>query len=153
MKLFISLILGSLLLAACVAGATQSPDTAVTSPPVGQIETPAPAEWDPAPGDEKLDRAGIEIMRSDILILESYPPQFVLSLAGELPSQCHKLRVIVNAPDEQRRIQVEVYTLVEPGVICTLMTAPFSVNLPLGSYTEGKYSVWVNGQQVGEIAP
>jgi hypothetical protein len=46
---------------------------------------------------------------------------------------------------------VEVYGLVDPGVMCTEVLQPFDVTIPLGSFPTGHYSIFINGSQVGEI--
>jgi hypothetical protein len=36
-------------------------------------------------------------------------------------------------------------------VACIQALEPFEVSIPLGSYTTGSFSVWLNGERVGEI--
>ncbi len=75
-----------------------------------------------------------------------------LNLKGALPTPCHKLRVNIADPDDQNRIQIEVYSILEPAdAICTQVLAPFEKLVPLGSFYDGEYSVWVNGQMVGKF--
>jgi hypothetical protein len=68
---------------------------------------------------------------------------------GNLPTPCHKLRAIVSPPDDQKRIQVGVYALSDPGTMCTQVLEPFEISIPLGSFTEGVYTVWVNDESAG----
>ncbi len=165
------LIIFSLALAACApqpqvgsqqptqgAGAVLPPATTNPSETISSDQTPTPGEeprspLEPLPNEEKMVRGSVIIEESDLLILESYPPQFVLSLKGTLPTPCHFLRANVGKPDAEKRIQVEVYSLAEPDVICIQIVQPFDVNLPLGSFTDGPYTVLVNDQKVGEITP
>jgi len=87
-------------------------------------------------------------------VLESFPPQFRLNLKGVLPTPCHKLRVQMPAPDDQNRIQVEVYSVVDPLMICIQVLQEFEVSIPLENLPAGQiYAVWVNGVQVGEVNP
>lgn len=165
------LLLGGILLAAC-AGAegmptaispTQPPEietptpippeATVVSPPDSGGGEPTPAPWHPAPGDEKMARGPVFIETKEVIILESFPMQFVLRLEGFLPTPCNLLRAKVSPPDAQDRIQVEVYSLIERGKACIDVIQPFEVNIALGSFAEDKYTVWVNGERVGEIAP
>ncbi len=112
-----------------------------------------PSGFEPQAGDSTLGRgkAFVEIADSSLQILESYPIQVRVLLKGNLPTPCNQLRVLVNPPDGQRRINLDVYSVVEKGKICTDSLEPFDVNIPLGSYSGGKYSVWVNGEKLGEF--
>lgn len=133
------------------------------APPVkDQDPYPQPAElggevtlvehdYAPAPGDEALDRGSVFINSIDILLLESFPVQVKLQLSGDLPTPCHQLRVVVPLPDDQDQIQVEVYSLVDPEMICIQVLAPFDAQIPLGDFTQGSFSVLINGEVVGAI--
>ena len=147
-------LLAALVMAAC-AGAVQpgSPDEPVGSPPDQGGAQPAPAPWEPAAGDEDMSRGEVFVDTQDILVLESFPPQFVLALAGSLPTPCNQLRVRVSDPDAQNRILVEVYSLVDPGQACIQVLEPFEANVPLGSFASGEFTVLINGQEIGQITP
>jgi hypothetical protein len=112
-----------------------------------------PSPWQPASGDDKLIRGEAFINKSQILVLESFPPQFMLLIGGALPTPCHELRVEILDPDEQNRIYVEVYSLSEPGEICVQVLESFDESVPLKGFPSGEYSVWVNGEEVGGIIP
>mgnify|MGYP005842853309 CR=1 FL=1 len=135
-------ILVCLILAAC-AGAISSGG--------GGQQTPSP--WEPQPGDENLAKGEAFVDQAEILILESFPPQFRLKLSGTLPTPCHQLRVVVSQPDAEERLNVEVYSVVDPNQVCIQVVEPFEANVPIGSYTSGEYIVLVNGEQVGEVKP
>ena len=98
-----------------------------------------------------MRRGEVYLESSDLLSLESYPVQVMLRLRGNLPSACSHLRAKVNPADEQNRIYVELYALVETDKVCIDVLEPFETSLPLGSFTNGKYTVWINGKQVGEF--
>lgn len=129
---------------------TQAPDSPVSSDdqPAG-LASPSPL--DPIPGEDKMKRGDATIGESEVLLLESYPVQVRLSLKGTLSTPCHHLRAKVNLPDAQNRIQVEVYSLYNPDEICIQMLQEFETSIPLGSFSKGSYTVWVNGKQVGEF--
>jgi hypothetical protein len=180
---FPGLLILALLLAACAQAApaltdptdTAQPATQPVENPVGPVdETPTPAYpgpdqpvemptdtkpdqtagYEPRPGDEQLDRGSVFVEAFDILTLESYPPQFMLHLSGNLPTPCHELRAVVSGPGKGSRINVELYSLSDPDMICIQVLAPFEASIPLGSYTEGSYLVTLNDdQQVGVIEP
>jgi hypothetical protein len=134
--------------------ATEAP--AVEEPVVSQrpVVTGIPGEggpgkddWRPQPGDEKLERGEVIIDESGILTLESFPPQFVLHVSGTKGDPCRVVRAVVPEPDEQNRIQVEVYSLFDPAALCIQVVKGFDLNLPLGSFPK-EYS-GVNGAMVG----
>ena len=141
----------------CRVNPTPGPDEPVTSPtqdPDATADpdaTPALPAWAPQPGDADLDRGEAFLDVTEVLLLESYPVQVQLHLAGSLPTPCHQLRAAVAPPDAQGQIAVEVYSVVDPGQICTQQLQPFDQGLNLGSYPSGIYTVLVNGVQAAEI--
>jgi hypothetical protein len=68
-----------------------------------------------------------------------------------LLTPCNQLRVADNPPDEQNRIDVDVYSVSDPTQMCIQVLEPFEANIGLGSFPSGHYSVWVNGDMVGEF--
>jgi hypothetical protein len=158
MKIKSILLLAVLWAAACtpvqtpIEPGTVPPDTAVTSPPEGSLsQEPVKNPYAPQPADSSLTRGEIFIQEMSILIRESYPPQISLSLSGELPTPCHQLRAQVNEPDENNRIDVEAYSVVDPDMICIQVLEPLQASIDLGTYPSGHYSVWVNGELAGEF--
>jgi hypothetical protein len=119
---------------------------------------PAPDEgagYAPVSGDEAKDRGEVflDLPSSDLLLMESYPIQAVLILRGDLPTSCHEFRAVVSEPDPDKRILVEAYSVVAKDVICTQALLPFEVRISLGNFTDGKYSVWINGQVFTDFEP
>ncbi|MCB0118663.1 MAG: hypothetical protein KDD72_06510 [Anaerolineales bacterium] len=106
----------------------------------------------PSPADEALTRGNVYIDSVELLTLESYPLQFMLSIKGNLPTPCNQLRISAGQPDAtNNRIDVEVYSVANPDRMCTQVLSPFEANYPLGSFPTGKYSIWVNGEMVAEF--
>ncbi|HSL43637.1 MAG TPA: hypothetical protein VK897_09410 [Anaerolineales bacterium] len=145
-----------LVVTACTAlpgTATLPPDTAVTSPPINNMPTnePQPDPFAPQPGDAPLTRGEAFLNEASLLIRESYPPQIALSLSGDLPTPCHELRVAVGAPDQENKIMVDVYSVVDPNTVCTQVIEPFEAQIELGTFPTGHYTVWVNGELAGEF--
>lgn len=139
--------LGCILLSAC---------TGLISPDLGTNTTPpksTPAPWDSTAGDKNLVWGEVFLDKTDIVVLESDTPKFVLRISGALPTPCHKIRVIVSMPDDMNNIQVDVYSLSDPDEICIQVLEPFETIVPLGVYTNGEYQVVVNGKEIGEIKP
>lgn len=142
--LFLTLIL----LAGCgLFSATPSPDT-----PVNDL-TPSPGgpPYAPQPGDDALHRGPAFVEATDILVLESFPLQFQLSLSGNLPTPCHELRIVVDEPDANNNIAVDVYSVVDPNAICIQVLQAFQASVNLGSFPAGHYTVTVNGGAAGEF--
>lgn len=139
--------LGCILLSACLG--SNSPDLGThTTPPQS---TPAP--WEPEAGDNNLVRGEVFLDKTDIVVLESDIPKFVLRISGALPTPCHNIRVVLSEADDNNNIQVDVYSLADPDAICIQVLEPFETIVPLGIYTSGEYQVVVNGKNIGEIKP
>lgn len=151
----------SLILSACAPSAdvtvTSYPNDdqpSNSSPPQSypnDSATPPMSEYSPKPDDTSLTRGQAYVGSSDVLTLESFPLQFMLHIVGNLPTPCNALRVAVSAPDAENKIVVDVYSVSDPDRMCSQVIQPFDVNIPLGSFPEGKYSIWVNGEMVAEI--
>ena len=105
----------------------------------------------PKPGDENLMRGEVFIQESDLLIRESFPPQISLVFSGDLPTPCHELRAVVNPPDDENKILVDVYSLVDPNLACIQVLEPFEESIDLGTFASGHYTVWINSEMVGEF--
>ena len=105
----------------------------------------------PRPGDDALVRGAVFVDSVDLLTMESYPLQFMLVIAGNLPTPCDQLRVAVNPPDSENKILVDVYSLTAPDAICIEVLQPFSQNIPLGSFPSGHYTIWINGEKAAEF--
>jgi hypothetical protein len=132
---------------------TLPPDAPVTSPPQNgsaPMETPD-MPFAPKPDDTNLSRGNVFIDESGLLIRESFPPQIALSVSGDLPTPCHELRVDVEEPDPENKLNVDAYSVVDPDRPCIQVLEPFEANIDLGTFPSGHYTVWVNGDMVGEF--
>lgn len=136
---------------AVTSPAPGSPDDTVVSPGGSETEAPSPAPWQPSAQDKSLSQSEAFVTSTDILVLESFPPQYMLTIKGNLPTPCHQLRVEVGEPDAQNQIQVQVYSVVDPNLMCIQVLEPFEENIPLGSLPTGQYTVLVNGERSGQI--
>ena len=148
MKRFILTFVLLTLLAACAPPQTPLPDTPVDS---GTPSDGLPPIYAPRPGDDALLRGGVYLDSTDLLAMESFPVQYSLTLKGNLPTPCHELRVVYHEPDAGKKINLDVYSVADPNAVCIQMLEPFSVNIPLGSFPSGHYTVWVNGEMVAEF--
>ncbi len=135
-----------------LSGCALIPDT----PPPG-VPTSAPAPplsgYEPQPGDEKLkrDQVFLELESSQVVSSQSQPPQVNLTLMGSLSDPCHKLRVVVSPPNARNEINLDVYSVFDLNLACITVIQPFSADIPLGTYPVGHYTVYVNGQLLGEF--
>ena len=127
-------------------------------PAPGTPGAPAPgmvmtSGFEPQPGDANLTRAEVYLSfdSSQLILMESMPLQVLAILNGDLPDPCHQLRVAVTAADADNRIHLEVYSLVTNTEVCTTVLYPFVANIPLGTYSGGHFSVYVNGELLGEF--
>ncbi len=100
--------------------------------------------------DEKLQRANIMLSEVGVVFLEGQG-QWILSVSGSLPTPCHKFWADVLEPNKDNEINIDVYSLVDPSAACIQVIQDFSEQVALGSYAEGTFSVWVNGEKVGEL--
>jgi hypothetical protein len=109
--------------------------------------------YEPLPDDNKLkrDKVFLDLANSRVLIGESPASQVSLLLSGSLSDPCHKLRVVITPANAQKEINLEAYSLFEPGKACITVIKPFSVTIPLGVYSPGHYKVYVNGELAGEF--
>ena len=112
---------------------------------------PANENFAPMPEDAGFTRGEVFIESAQLLTLESFPVQFMLSLKVSLPTPCHELRIAVSPPDAENKVNVEVYSIVNPDVVCVQVLAPFEVNYALGSFPVGTYSLWANGVKVADF--
>ena len=73
------------------------------------------------------------------------------NLIGDLPTPCNQLRIVLTPADTQNKINLEVYSVVDSHTSCITVLQPFQVIYPLGSFSSGHYSVYVNGELLGEF--
>lgn len=170
------IILSMFILAGCAAAepGTQAEDKGMeaTLPPAQNTPVPAPvtdaplepkpgettsagegerSPLDPLPNESEMARGNVFVDESSVVLMESYPVQAALLVSGSLPTPCHELRATVSEPDEENKIYVELFSITDPNMACIQMLEQFSTSIPLGSYTSGSYTVYLNGEEVGEI--
>lgn len=147
-KSILPLALSFLLLS--ISGCALVPDQPPTPTPTPPLP---PSGFEPQPGDEKLqrDRVLLDMENSSLVVRESLPPQVSVNLNGSLSDPCHELRVVVSQPNAQREINLDVYSVYDPNMMCIMVIRPFSVVIPLGTYTGGHFTVYVNRQLIGEF--
>jgi hypothetical protein len=70
-------------------------------------------------------------------------------LVGALPDPCHLLRITEASSTASNIINIQVYSLFDPSTACITVLKPFAVTYPLGTFSNGKYTVYVNGTRLG----
>lgn len=107
-------------------------------------------------GDEPLGpmpaHGPVYVDSADIIQLESFPVRVMLEVKGQLPNPCHTAVWRVADPTADGRIDVTLSSQAPQDQVCIQMVKPVVLRIPLGSFTQGSYSVWLNGQLVGEFA-
>ena len=156
MRYFVILIIVVTLVTACASkpANTPAPDSSVANPPINENPTQEQnimPSYAPQPSDVNFSRGNVFIEEMGLLIRESFPPQITLGISGNLPTPCHQLRAVISVPDTENKINVEVYTVVDPNMMCTQVLKPFQENIELVTPPTGHYSVWVNGELAGEF--
>ncbi len=109
--------------------------------------------YTPQPGDSELMVGDITIDSSSVFLAESQPPQLMVNFDYFQPTPCYQLRVEVNGPDDQNQISLKGYAVAEKDKPCSLMalSTPLQASLNLGSFPKGHYTVFLNGNQIGEF--
>jgi hypothetical protein len=140
-KYILLFVLIAMLLTACGPKATGTP--------IFQGNNP----YAPQAGDSDLMHGDITIDSASVSLTKSQPPQVTLNFAYFQPTPCYQLRVEVNGPDAQKRIDISAYAVAEKDKPCTLMAlaTALQASLNLGSLPSGHYSLWLNGSKVDEF--
>lgn len=131
----ILLLLLTLLLVACTAlSPTVTPQSVATVP--------------------NASLGNVYIDAANLLMLESFPIQLRLALAGNLPTPCHQLGYEIAAVNAEHQIHVRVYSTADPALSCVQVLQPFdeTISIPLAGLQEGSYEVWLNGELLGEFS-
>ena len=127
MRTFITSVLGALMLVAGSGHALHASDLTV-------------AGGNPGP---------VYVDSSEILYLESYPVQVQLLVKGSLPTPCHE--VVSEVQDLGDSIDVLLWSISGPDMICAAVLEPFESVIPLGSFEIADLPVYLNGEEVGRI--
>lgn len=96
-------------------------------------------------------RGPVYVDEAELLLMESHPVQVALVVRGSLPTPCHQVGWEVIGPDPSGRIDVRLYSLLFEGGGCAAVLEPFEARIPIGSYADGAYTVWMNDERVGQF--
>lgn len=141
-KSMFALLLVLVFLSACAPKATTTPFTLTFNNP-----------YAPQPGDSNLMVGDIKIDSASVSLAESQPPQVMVNVAYFQPTPCYQLRVEPSGPNVQNQINLKAYAVAEKNKACTLMAlaTPLQANLNLGSLPKAHYTVFLNGNQIGQF--
>lgn len=142
-------LLLALALGACLTAPTPEP-ASTAAPPYRIAQDENPYE----PQLQDLGRRIESVTITSVSLSERYeysPPRSALYVIGYMPSVCNELRVNINPPDEQFRVFIEVYSLVNPDIQCDNVFQQFEASILFGTYSPGRYSVWINDSLVGDF--
>jgi hypothetical protein len=124
--------------------------------PEGAEPYPAPGgekSFAPAAGDEDKIRRDVFIDAANVKKAGGDTTEYFLEISGSLRNPCYELRIVVLPPNEESRIDVDVYAVISADSVCIQVLEPYDASVSLGTYTGGNYSVWVNGEKVSDIQP
>ena len=93
-----------------------------------------------------LDKVASQLIESG-----TQPNEVSARLKGSLSDPCNQLRIVLTPADAQNKIDLEVYSLFDSSNACVTVIQPFLVNYPLGTFSSGHYSVYLNGELLGEF--
>jgi len=149
MKQIISLFLVSIL-SACAALSAQTPTSTVGAPfVIKQEENP----YEPRPEDVNMKQDDITI--TSLSLSERYdltPLRAELHILGSMPNVCSELRIKVNSPTNEYKINIEAYGVSDLKLKCENVFQQFNTTILLGVYSAGQYTVWVNDILAGTLA-
>ncbi len=118
-----------------------------TLPPVTMPDVPPTVPPDGLVGDV----GPVFVDSAEVLVAESWPIQVFLAVSGNLPTPCHRLMWQVD--QGAGRIDVMLASVSDPKTNCIQVLEPFDLSIPLGSYSEGDWTVYLNGDEVGSFTP
>ncbi|MBI5962623.1 MAG: hypothetical protein HY863_04040 [Chloroflexi bacterium] len=146
-----ALLCCAFLLGACLAQPSPVPiPTATESLPfvIKQEDNP----YAPRPADTSRRRREVILTSTNLSERSDLTPiQNELHILGSMPSTCSELRVMINPPNRQYQIFVEVYSVVDPILKCDNVFQQFNAAILLGIYSTGRYTIWVNDGYVGDF--
>jgi hypothetical protein len=100
---------------------------------------------------EGVIKGPVFLDKLEIILSGTVPGRYKLNITGSRPTPCHELQYQVNDPDRDKKIVVEVFSLVKAGQICAQVLSPFSVSIDLGNIPGGVYTVFANDMKAGEL--
>ena len=97
------------------------------------------------------NRSNVTIDGSGVVEMKESPSGYGLRIVGTMPTPCHELHADVQGPDVDGKINVAVYSTVEPGIICIQSIGSFDETFALETYEPTQHVVLVNGEPAGSL--
>lgn len=138
-----------LFLSGCLAAPTPEP-TPTPAPPAVLVSADNP--YIPQPEDANLTKA--EVIVSSTSLIERFdltPTRVEVDVTGSLSTTCNQLRMEVGLPDAQYQINIKLYSVVKSGAKCEQVLQQFEASVLLGVYSNGRYTVFINGGRLGDF--
>lgn len=136
-----------------VGGCFPTPTVAPTATAYAPYRiTPEENPFAPQTSDLGKQIAGVTI--TSISLSERFdltPPRVMLRIQGSMPSVCNELRLAIERPDAESRIFIEAYSLVNSEIKCDDVFQQFEASILMGTYSSGRYTIWVNGGLAGDF--
>lgn len=127
---------------------TASP-TPTATPPMEEVELNEMKPENPFTltfEERRWPRSQAYVEAREVLVTKS--GQVTLLLRGNLPTPCHQLRVLISKADAEKKIFIDVFSVVDPESVCVQVLAPFEEEVPLGAFAVEEYTFWVDGERV-----
>lgn len=117
----------------------------------------SPRAVDPTPEPQDTDGEMVEgpvfVHSTELQLMESFPIQVVMLVEGELPTPCHVLEYTVSEPDDQGRIEVEMWSEAPQDEACIQVLEAFEERVRIGEFETGEYEIFLNGERVAQFQP
>jgi hypothetical protein len=127
------------------------PAAGTNQPPSIKIPGMPTQAYKPEANDGSLARKELTLSLAEVIYPDTSPTKPVLHIVGSLTNSCEKLRAVVAKPDSQKRVLVDVYSLVDAKGICLPVGIPLDQYIDFGDLPAGPFTVWVANKQVGTI--
>ncbi len=109
------------------------------------------ASYAPQPGDNQLSRGEVilDMSQTSLATTQGDWNLPAVNVQGTLPDACHQLRIVPPQTRSDDQVNLVVYSVYDPKVICTSDIQPFKVIYPLPNASRS--AIYVNGQFVGKF--
>ena len=95
---------------------------------------------------QSADRQAAKVTGVEVIVAESYPPQYFAVTSGQLPDSCTEIDGSTQTM-QARTIKIRLSTTPLDDAMCTTAVQPFEENIAINvdGLSAGQYTVEVNG--------